>query len=86
VYSFEMAGEGEEEEGEEEADLTKTPIMKEQWITIQILTLACITSLLPDPEFSDFNLTKDSSLLLHAIHSPFYWRIFKKTHTPMWFS
>jgi hypothetical protein len=29
VYSFEMAGEGEEEEGEEEADLTKTPIMKE---------------------------------------------------------
>jgi hypothetical protein len=38
-----MAGEGEEEE---EADLTKTPIMKEQWITIHILTLACITSLL----------------------------------------
>jgi hypothetical protein len=27
VYSFEMAGEG-EEEGEDEADLTKTPIMK----------------------------------------------------------
>ncbi len=23
------------------------------------------------------NLTKDSSLLLHAIHSPFYWWIFK---------
>ncbi len=30
-------------------------------------------------EFSDINLTKDSSLLLHAIHSPFYWRILKKT-------
>jgi hypothetical protein len=26
-------------------------------------------------EFLDMNLTKDSSLLLHAIHSPFYWRI-----------
>ncbi len=24
------------------------------------------------------NLTKDSILLLHAIHSPFYWRILKK--------
>jgi hypothetical protein len=30
-------------------------------------------------EFLDINLTKDSSLLLHAIHSPFYWRILKKT-------
>jgi hypothetical protein len=27
----------------------------------------------------DSNLTKESSLLLHAIHSPFYWRILKKT-------
>jgi hypothetical protein len=26
-----------------------------------------------------FNLTKDLSLLLHAIHSPFYWRIWRKT-------
>jgi hypothetical protein len=25
-------------------------------------------------EFLDINLTKDSSLLVHAIHSPFYWR------------
>jgi hypothetical protein len=33
VYSFEMAGEG-EEEGEEEADLTKTPIMKETQFTL----------------------------------------------------
>ncbi len=30
-------------------------------------------------EFVDISLTKDSSLLLHAIHSPFYWRILKKT-------
>jgi hypothetical protein len=30
-------------------------------------------------EFLDINLTKDSSLLLHAIHSPFYWRILQKT-------
>jgi hypothetical protein len=28
-------------------------------------------------EFLDINLTKDSSLLLHAIHRPFYWRILK---------
>ncbi len=31
-------------------------------------------------EFLDINLTKGSSLLLHAIHSPFYWRIWKKTN------
>jgi hypothetical protein len=30
-------------------------------------------------EFLVINLTKDSSLLLHAIHNPFYWRILKKT-------
>ncbi len=29
--------------------------------------------------FLDINLKKDSSLLLNAIHSPFYWRILKKT-------
>ncbi len=29
-------------------------------------------------EFSDINLTKDASLLLHAIHSSFYWRSLKK--------
>ncbi len=29
--------------------------------------------------FLDINLTKDSILLLHAIHSPFYWRNWKKT-------
>ncbi len=30
-------------------------------------------------KFLDINLTKDSSLFLHAIHSPFYWRILEKT-------
>ncbi len=30
-------------------------------------------------KFSDINLTKDSSLFLHATNSPFYWRILKKT-------
>jgi hypothetical protein len=30
-------------------------------------------------EFLDIYLTKDLSLLLHAIHSPFYWLILKKT-------
>jgi hypothetical protein len=33
----------------------------------------------PEMEFLDINLTKDSSLLLHSIHSPFYRRILKKT-------
>ncbi len=32
----------------------------------------------PEMEFFYINLTKDSTLLLHAIHSPFYWQI-KKT-------
>jgi hypothetical protein len=30
-------------------------------------------------KFFDIKLTKDSSLLLYATHTPFYWRIFKKT-------
>jgi hypothetical protein len=33
----------------------------------------------PEVEFLDIKVTKDLSLLLHAIHSPFYWRILKKT-------
>jgi hypothetical protein len=32
-------------------------------------------------EFLDINFTKDSSFLLHA----FYWRIFKKNQTHLWF-
>ncbi len=34
---------------------------------------------LPRFNFLDINLTKRSRLWLHAIHSPFYWRIVKKT-------
>jgi hypothetical protein len=37
-------------------------------------------------EFLDINLSKDSSLLLHAIHSPIYGRIFKKTIFHLCFS
>ncbi len=33
----------------------------------------------PEMEFLDINWTKDSSLLLTVIQSPFYWRILKKT-------
>jgi hypothetical protein len=33
----------------------------------------------PELEFLDINLTKDSSLLLHDFHSPFYLRFLKKT-------
>jgi hypothetical protein len=33
----------------------------------------------PEMEFLDISLTKDSRLLLHAIHSPFYWWILKKS-------
>ncbi len=35
--------------------------------------------MLPAMEFLDIRLTKDSSLLLYDIHSPFYGRILKKT-------
>ncbi len=38
----------------------------------------------PKMEFLDINLTKDSSLFLHAIQS-FYWRIFKEIQTLLWF-
>ncbi len=37
-------------------------------------------------EFLDINLTKDSSLLLHAIHSPFYLANFKENPTLLWFN
>jgi hypothetical protein len=33
----------------------------------------------PEMKFLDIILTKDSSLLLHAIDSPYYWRILHKT-------
>ncbi len=33
----------------------------------------------PEMEFLDINITKDLSLLIHAVHSPFYLRILKKS-------
>jgi hypothetical protein len=33
----------------------------------------------PEMELMDISLKKDLSLLLHALHSFFYWRILKKT-------
>jgi hypothetical protein len=41
--------------------------------------LQAVKIVFTEMEFLDINLTKNSSLLLHAIHSPFYWRILKKT-------
>ncbi len=38
-----------------------------------------IDSASTEMELLDINVTKDSRFLLHAIHSPFYWRILKKT-------
>jgi hypothetical protein len=34
-------------------------------------------------EFLDINLKKESSLLLYAIHSPFYRRILKKPYSSL---
>jgi hypothetical protein len=36
-------------------------------------------------EFFDVNLTKDSSLFLHAIHSLFYWRIYREPNSTLVF-
>jgi hypothetical protein len=36
-------------------------------------------------KFLDINLTKYSSLLQHAVRSPFYWRTLKKNTTLLWF-
>ncbi len=39
-----------------------------------------ISLMIPEVEFLDINLrAKGSSLLLHTIHSPFYWRMLKLT-------
>jgi hypothetical protein len=35
----------------------------------------------PEMEYLNISLTKDSSLLLHAVRSSFYWRIFTENHT-----
>jgi hypothetical protein len=37
----------------------------------------------PEMEFLDIILTKDSSFYLHAIQSPFYRQIFKKSHSSL---
>jgi hypothetical protein len=34
---------------------------------------------IPEMKFLEISLTKDTSLLLHAIQNPFYWQILKKT-------
>ncbi len=41
---------------------------------IMLATLKCCSKIVffPEKEFLDINLTKDSSLLRHSIHSPFY--------------
>jgi hypothetical protein len=46
-------------------------------IYTKIKELADVT-MAAEMEFLDISLTKDSSLLLHVIRSPFYWRILKK--------
>ncbi len=38
----------------------------------------------PQTEFLNISFTKNSSALLHAIPSPFYWQIFKN-HNFLWF-
>ncbi len=40
----------------------------------------------PEMEFLDTILTKGPSLLLHAIHSPFFWRILNKAKKTILFS
>ncbi len=47
--------------------------------TIRKLQLARPKGKNPEIEFLDINLTKNSIYLLHAVHSNFCWRIFKKT-------
>ena len=48
-------------------------------LLLLLLMMAGSTAAAAEMEFLDINSTKDSSLLLFAIHSPFYWRILKKT-------
>ncbi len=44
---------------------------------VTFLLVPCSYMTTPEMEFLDISLTKDTSLLLHANHSPFYWRIKK---------
>jgi hypothetical protein len=47
----------------------------------------CLVSCLdcPEMQFLDIILTKDSNLLLHAVHSLFYWRILRKPNSSLVF-
>ncbi len=45
-------------------------------ISLQFIPPVCVY--MYEMQFLDITLTKDSSLLLYDVHSPFYWRIFKK--------
>jgi hypothetical protein len=38
----------------------------------------------PEMEFLDVKLIEDSSLSLHTIHRPFYWKILIEYHTLLW--
>ncbi len=73
---------------------TTLPLLGEQWTHRKVRaksdwptrfgleTYAAVRGVsFPDPEmeFWDINLTKGMSLMLHAIHCTFYWRILKKT-------
>jgi hypothetical protein len=48
-------------------------------VLIKLVKLLTLLLNSPEMEFLNINITKDLSLLLNAIHSPFYWRILKKT-------
>jgi hypothetical protein len=54
-------------------------------ISFNLLTnlLSSFIYALTEMEFLDINMTIDTSLLIHAIYSPFYWRVLKKTI--LWF-
>jgi hypothetical protein len=49
------------------------------WCLVILIPERYSIQISPEMKFLDINLTKDSSLLLQAIHSSFYWRILKKT-------
>jgi hypothetical protein len=55
-----------------------SPVVRES-IPLFLLVEGLISFHPGDGILGDINLTKDASLLLHAIHNPFYWPILKKT-------
>jgi hypothetical protein len=44
----------------------------------RLFAVVNISPIIPEMKILDISLTKDSRHLLHAIHSPIYWRILKK--------